>query len=219
MFLHLAKNGGGSIERFLAPIRDRWYHTNHAPTLPQLVERFPSSPIMFFVRHPVSRFVSGFNNFRRERIQGVPKRPDPSIIISSNYFQTPDELAVGLVSDDERIRSAAEYAITNLPFLGNPMVNNLISADTVDSYRDNIRFIGTQEDFVESIEAMRNALGLPAHLTLPNDELTAHRAPDTLPKSLSDTGRAAVLHWYRDDIPLYEHCCAIHREHMEMYRT
>lgn len=217
VFFHLAKNGGGAIRDFLRPLDGRWVHAMHRETLPGLVERFPGTPIFFFARHPVTRFVSGFNNFRRAREHGKPKLPNDAHLIAHNWFATPDELACALVTGDERRRSAAEYVMATLPFVKNPMVNNLVSVDVVDEHLDRIAFIGLQEDFVRSVEALRVALDLPAHLALPSDDRTAHRAPDSLPKEISSEGQAALLDWFHDDLVLYEHCSKIHQRHMDQY--
>ena len=170
--------------------------------------------ITFFVRHPVARYVSGFNNFRRALIQEVTKWPNLAEVNGFRFFRTPDELATSLFSDDERIRSAAEYAMANLAFLRNPLVNNLQSIEVVDKYASTIRFVGLFEHFDASIDGMRRAFGLPPELRVTDSERKGHRAPDTLPKTLSAEGREALLEWYRDDLVIYEHCRTIHEQHM-----
>jgi len=217
VFFHLAKNGGGSISWFLRPIRDSWYHAGHRETLPGLAERFPQSPIVFFVRHPVSRFVSGFYNLHRARSQGVRRLPSTADVLGFNLFPTPDDLLSGLRSADEWTRSAAEYAMNNLPFLRNPLANNLISTATVDAHLSRIAFIGTQENFSNSVEAMRTALSLPASLSLNANDRKSHRSPATLRTTISDENREVLLEWYRDDLVLYEHCRQIHERHMERF--
>ncbi len=217
VFLHLAKNGGGAIRDFLTPIAGRWYHAGHRATVPELVERFPGAPIVFFVRHPVSRFVSGFNNFLRHRIQKGHKLPNDPLVMGHHWFGSPDELACALASDDERTRSAAEYVMTNMAFLKMPMVRNLLSTDSIDAHLPHIRFIGTQEDFTESVDAMRRALALPQHLALSVDDVSTHRAPETLSKFVSERGRAALLEWFHEDVVLYDHCVTIHQQHMQEF--
>ena len=217
VFFHLAKNGGGSITWFLRPIRDTWYHAGHRETLPGLAARFPNAPIVFFVRHPVSRFVSGFYNLHRARSQGVRRLPTAADTIGFHLFPTPNDLLDGLRSDDDWTRSAAEYAINNLPFLRNPLVNNLVSTDTVDAHLPQIAFIGTQENFEASVEAMRTVLSLPSTLSLTTHERKSHRSPASLRTAISDENREVLLNWYRDDLVLYEHCVRIHERQMERF--
>lgn len=211
VFFHLGKTGGGSVRQLLRPIRSQWAGVGHHGTLDEIHERWPEAPIVFFVRDPVTRFVSGFNNFRRAVVhKSTGKLPSRIELVAYTLFATANDLAEGLVSDDEHTRSAAEWAINSMGFLSNHLTNNLQSAATVDRHRPHLALIGLFERFDVSISAMRTALDLPTSLQLPSDEATAHRGLSHLPNRLSPVGHAAVSHWYRADIELYTHCRTIH---------
>ena len=65
----------------------------------------PGEPVAFFVRHPVSRFVSGFNSRMRK---GRPRRNvewSEGERWSFERFRTPDELARALASADPGARA------------------------------------------------------------------------------------------------------------------
>jgi len=213
VFFHIGKTGGGSVRQFLAPLRHSWAGAGHQFDLEKVSEKWPGAPVVFFVREPLSRFVSGFNNYRRAAEQ-KDKRPNTRDIIVYNIFPTANDLAEALTSDDEFTLSAAHWAMSRLGFIARHLTANLGSPDNVDRHRDHIAFIGNFEDFVNSVEAMRAVLHLPPYLELPDDDRKAHRAPAKLPTYLSDTARAVLTDWYRADIELYEHCIGIHHEQM-----
>jgi len=214
VFLHIAKAGGGSIRQFLAPIRGRWAGAGHQFDLDTVAEQWPDAPMFFFVRDPITRFVSGFNNYHRAVVHKGMKLPQDSHIVSYHLFPTANDLAEGLASDDEFTLSAAHYAITHLAFLARHLVHYLGPTENIDRHRDRIAYIGHFEQFDASVEAMREILDLPPYLELPEDEAKAHRSQASLPTYLSDTARAALRDWYAADIVVYEHCVNIHREQM-----
>jgi len=215
VFFHLGKNGGGSVRQYLRPIRRTWVGAGHDASLDSIAARWPGVPVSFFVRHPVSRFVSGYNNFRRAVIQNGTKRATNDDIIARSWFHTPNDLAEALASDDERTLSAAHYAMSNLGFLSNPLTDNLHSPEVVDAYAGTIAFIGLFENFNTSVEGLRRTFDLPVELAIPTGDTAAHRSPRRLSTRLSAVGQAAVLDWYRADLVLYEHCREIHLQQME----
>ncbi len=220
VFFHLGKTGGGSVRQFLRPIRTSWAGVGHDGTLDDIATRWPGTPIVFFVRDPVTRFVSGFNNYRRGVVhKPLGKVPSQIELIAYTVFPTANHLAEALTSDDERMRSAAEWAMGSLGFLTNHLTHNLGSPATVDRHLANIALIGLFEEFADSVEAMRTALHLPDSLRLPDDESRAHRGLSHVPSALSPAGRAAIAHWYRDDIALYDHCRAIHHRQVQGLRS
>ena len=113
MFFHLGKTGGGSVRQMLRPIRSQWAGVGHQGTLDGIHERWPDAPIVFFVRDPVTRFGSGFNNFRRAVVHtSTDKLPSQVELVAYTLFPTANDLAEGLASEDEHSRSAAEWAVT-----------------------------------------------------------------------------------------------------------
>lgn len=84
-------------------------------TLLTTLEKFgPYRKLVFFFRDPVQRFIDGFNGRMR---QGRPKYHSPwsdGEAISFTYFATPNDLGEALFSEDERIQSAANYALEQL---------------------------------------------------------------------------------------------------------
>jgi len=211
VFFHLGKTGGGSVRQLLGPIRSQWVSVGHRGTLDEIQQQWPDLPMVFFVRDPLTRFVSGFNNFRRAVVhKSTGKLPSDHQLVAYSLFATANDLAEGLVSHDEHTRSSAHWAIGRLGFLSNHLTANLGSPAIVDQHRPQIALIGLFERFDISIEAMRVALHLPASLQLPAEPSLAHRGLSHLPNQLSPMGRAAVTQWYRADIALYEHCRHIH---------
>lgn len=212
VFFHIGKTGGGSVRTFLLPVRDRWAGAGHQENLSSISQKWPGVPMTFFVRDPITWFVSAFNNFRRAVVQ-KPEGKLPSQIDLTTYhlFPTPNDLAEGLASTDERILSAARWAMSSHGFLKRPLATNLGGGpEVVDRHLSTIPLICVFEEFDRSIEAMRVVFNLPSHLKVPKEDDTVHKGLSHLPKKLSDVGRRAVAEWYRDDIAVYEHCRTIH---------
>ena len=82
---------------------------------------------------------------------------------------------------------------------------------------DDIWMVGRQESLEESFARLKQRLGLPDKVALPNDDRQAHRTPLGLNTLLTSAARRNVESWSASDIRLLE-ICAEHAECLD-YRV
>lgn len=107
-FLHIGKTGGSAVKTVLSryPVCSRYACCLHRHEVS--LRAIPAGDyVMFFLREPISRFVSGF--YSRQR-QGqprafVPWQPDERRAFA--YFRTPNHLATALFSSDTEEKDRA----------------------------------------------------------------------------------------------------------------
>ena len=159
----------------------------------------PGDDVVFILRDPASRYVSGFLSRLR---QGAPRHDSPWSRAEERAFErfpTPNDLAEGLFADDPEVRTAAEQAMRDIAHVRKTFADWLGSVELVRARRDDILLVGWQESLAEDFERLRELIGLPERCQLPTDPETANRAPDDTPRDLSETGTANVRAWYAED--------------------
>jgi len=197
-FLHIRKCGGSAIRAALAPFVEPKRIVLHAHKV-RLADIARDEPVFFSVRHPIARFVSGFNSRVRK---GAPLYQRPWNAEEADafaQFETPEQLALAL--GDGSSRSAAENAMRGIAHVRH-LLSQSMSLEEID--RHSVIWIGFQETLDYDFERLKHVLGLPAGAKLPEDPVIAHRTPDEFPRSLSDRARQNLEDWYADDIALYE---------------
>ncbi len=204
--LHVGKTGGTALNHVLvehaAVCRYRPVFGGHELTLADVPvgERF-----MFFIRDPLSRFVSAFNSRLRE---GRPRYHYPwrdEEKVAFARFKTPDQLATALSADDGALRSEAEAAMRGVGHLSTAYSFWFGDEAAFRARMPNVFFIGFQERLDLDFAALRERLGLPAEAELPRGD-AAHEAPAGLDRRLSDAGEANLREWYADDLAFVELC-------------
>lgn len=201
-FLHIGKTGGNALRATLAPLmaeRGIVWH-GHQTNLHDIPE---GEQVVFFVRDPVARYVSGFNGRLRRDLPNQFCDWEPAERASFALFPNPNALAEALASPDGMARIEAEHAMRSIAHVRKPLAHFLTSADYVESRRDDILLIGFQETLEDDFQRLKQRLGLPAGLGLPRDPVVAHRMPPSFAAELSPAGRAAIEAWYARDIDLY----------------
>ena len=196
-FLHIGKTGGTSVIAALkamkVPGRRFLYWGHHVP----LAEIPRGEKCFFFVRDPVSRFVSGF--YSRQR-QGRPRynfpwSPDEERAFRA--FDTPNALALALSGPGEEQRGAAVHAMRSIEHLRDSYWKWLGSEDDLRSRRSDILFVGSQENLERDVGLLSQRLGV--EIKLPGDEVGAHRRPADVATGLEPQAVANLEDWYRDD--------------------
>ena len=160
-FLHIGKTGGSAIKEALKrAIKEQDIYANanklkdnteleikrlsgrfdqiilhgHGKTLKQIPE---SDWFFFCIRNPISRYVSGFYSRKR---QGKPRYNIPWNIKEKRafkHFNTPNELAEALSSDNPKIRRRAKRAMKNIRHVKSSLskIRILITLQTSDDGR------------------------------------------------------------------------------------
>lgn len=216
-FLHLGKTGGSAVKYAIENSRNP--HTRyvvylhpHATTLRDVP---PQESFFFFLRDPISRFVSGF--YSRQR-QGRPRyflpwTPDEKTAFE--HFGSPNELAGALSSGDPQEKANARAAMNGILHVKDSYWNWFESTDYFSSRLPDLFFIGFQERLSDDFEVVKAKLGLP-EISLPQDEVHAHRNPANLDRSLEPQSVANLKHWYAADYELVDFCARLVREREDL---
>jgi hypothetical protein len=206
-FLHIGKTGGTAINHALAPYRETARYVikrhGHNKTLRDIPD---GERVMFFLRDPLTRFTSGFNSRLR---QGEPRAHNPWSAAEEeafSRFDTPNSLATALSSDDDELRQRARTAMQSIEHVRDSFWKWFESEEYFLSRLEDIFFIGFQENLSQDFETVKLKLGLPQSLTLPDDDVLAHRNPSHLDKTLDDRALENLKRWYAEDIKVYAQC-------------
>ena len=199
-FLHIWKTGGTAVKHALKqdPANSRYVLYLH-PHSVRLKDIPKGEGVIFFLRDPISRFVSGF--YSRQR-QGQPRYFSPwtpEEKIAFEYFSTPNQLAVALSSEDAEEKVRAQKAMKNIHHVKNSYWEWFESEEYLKSRLPDIFFAGFQEHLAEDFEILRSKLGLPECIKLPSEDIQAHRNPTNLNRTLGEEAIKKLKEWYKDD--------------------
>ena len=205
--LHIGKTGGTAVKHALSPHLDlpRWavFLSGHSVTLKSVP---PGEKVVFFTRDPIKRFVSAF--FSRQR-QGLPRHHLPWTEEEAAFFkefETPSQLGEGLSSSDDAARARAQAAMKSIRHIRSSYWEWFGDESYFASRTADILFVGRQETLSQDFEFLKTVLELPASLSLPTDEVQAHRNPTNLNKKLSETAVANLQEWYARDYEFLALC-------------
>jgi hypothetical protein len=179
-FLHIPKTGGSGVSVFgrkavslgqAFPII-----LSHEWTAMEAFSHFPTMRLAFIVRDPLERIVSGFNSRMR---MGRPRNNSPWTVgeaVSFQFFDSAAAMLEGLDSPDERIKSAARFALANISHIKHGYEYYFGSVEFVEQNADRfaiVREIGQLKEFLEKLGAL---VGLPPGLVEKHYRIT-HVAP------------------------------------------
>jgi len=225
-FVHVGKTGGSAVKAALKQNGYAYFRKGDperaTPTaygrvmLPRahgvtVADVPPGDHTFFFVRDPISRFVSGFYSRLRK---GQPRynvewKPDERVAFEA--FPTPLKLARALVSDDPSERQSAEAAMEAILHL-RPMGRWTGTPDELRERGDQILYVGKQETLGADWENLKRILELPRQLELPTDPVTAHRRDQAGEEPLDEEAVEVLRDWYRRDYELVEYCDQLRAE-------
>lgn len=210
--LHNRKTGGTAL-RHAIDLNDDKTNQNrikvfdHSVTFPSFCKNHEDAKAIFFIRNPITRFLSGFYSRLREgkpRYQ-IPWSPEEKRIFTQ--FETPQKLAEAISSWNIIQRKKACSAMKLLPHIRHTYVDFFGGLDFLKKNSWKIAFIGCQEtlnsDFENYIKTM---LDLSQSIQLPRDSITAHRNPSESDYALSKSAEKNLRQWYKDDFRIYEWC-------------
>ena len=196
-FLHIGKTGGNSIRHALDGITSdrytirKWGHGFHLKHVPIGDKYF------FFVRDPVSRFLSAFA-YRHGG--GTELNPDPwteEERRAFNRFPTPTSLGEALSAGGE-IQTAAEDAMQTVEHIRDHYWDWFVDPEYFMARNHDLLFVGRQEHLEEDFSSLAALLGSEGR-SLPTDDVAANRTPDGLTRDLSPLARSNLTSWYRSD--------------------
>ena len=195
--LHIGKTAGTAVKQALEESSNRGRRIvlhPHRTTLAQIAD---GEKCFFFVRDPVSRFVSGFLSRERE---GRPRYDVPWTErerIAFAHFPSANELAMALSSPDDSRRRLAGNAMRDIGHVRDHYWRWFGNEAYLSSRRRDVLFVGAQEQLERDISELSRILGTAIHL--PSDEVGAHRNPLAAPRELQDQAVTNLRRWYAQD--------------------
>ena len=204
--LHIGKTGGTAIKTALEHhARGAHYTLAVHPHRFALADVPASEYAVFFLRDPMSRFISGFHSRKR---QGAPRYHfpwSPEEALAFGRFDTPNDLALSLSSPDPDVRQAARDGMRSIKHVRDGFAHWLGSVEYLEQRRSGLLFIGFQEHLTEDFDALKRVLGCP-DVALPTDEMAAHRAPAGLDRHLEPQAIENLSAWYAEDYRILSVC-------------
>jgi hypothetical protein len=205
-FLHIRKTGGSAIKSVLQDFLEMPDYClklhKHKTTLHDIPR---GDSVVFFLRDPVSRFISGF--YSRQR-KGLPLhysewRPEEKEVFE--HFSAPNEIAVALADKRSHNHSLAIMAMKSIRHFTS-YKHWYVDFDYFNTRRDDILFIGFQESLNVDFAALKMILGIPRNIYLPTDDITAHKNPKNIHTSIDAGGISALKEWYVEDYTFIALC-------------
>jgi Sulfotransferase family len=204
--LHVPKTGGTVLKHALEayPRTDRCAIIQHAHGT--FLRDVPAGEqVIFLLRDPLTRFVSGFYSRQRNGYPRYNGSWKPGERAAFERFSSPNELARTLSSSEREQRQLAWSAMGSIQHLCSTLAW-LEGEAYLRSRLPDIFYIGFQETLNQDFDYLRPKLGLPEELKLSDDEVVAHRNPAHLDYHLDDLAAANLREWYQADQRLLDFC-------------
>jgi hypothetical protein len=203
-FLHIGKTGGSAIKEAI--------HLSNCCSYELILHRHNTTlfdiplgeRVIFFVRDPISRFVSGF--YSRQR-KGQPRYFQPWSDLEARAFSaysTANELARDLNSENADRVGTATIAMQSIQHVCDSYWNWFGDKSTFEQRLPCIMFVGSQENMSEDFSTLKKLLGIDNDIALPTDPVLAHRNPSSVDCQLEDRARRALTDWYLKDYEFLE---------------
>lgn len=205
-FLHIGKTGGSAIKEALENQSETSRYLlklhGHGVSLSDI----PKGELaVFFLRDPISRFISGFYSRKRK---GQPRYFFEWNDLEKAVFEcfsTPNELASALSDRNSKNYSLAVEGMENIRhFKRYDMWYE--DFDYFLARRKDILFVGFQESLDADFERLKTVLKVQPGIVLPSDDISAHRSPDDVDRAISDKGGVALKDWYTSDYKFIALC-------------
>ena len=205
-FLHIGKTGGSAIKHALKqPMNSNqaiWCH-GHKIRLKDIPE---GDRFFFFLRDPVSRFVSGFYSRKRQEMPRYFVPWDRDEKLAFERFSTPNQLAMALSSQEPKVQQQAKHAMNNIGHIMASYWFWLHNEEYFKSRSSDLLYVGFQENLVRDFDRIKSITGWPDHIRLPDHEFDTHKTPDSFDKHLEDKAITNLKSWYKKDFELIELC-------------
>ncbi len=208
VLLHIGKTGGTSLGKLIRNLRAedadlRISKLGHSWRLRAVARKRPNVQIGFVIRDPASRFVSAFNSRLRS---GRPAhehvwKSEEAIVYA--FFTTANDLAKALCSEDERLKSAAQFAMKNIAHLRRGYQYHLGGIDVLESLKDRIYCVCDLNDLSDRVYEFFAPLGFD-EAKIRSQFKHVHRGNDVSP--LSDLALQNLRTIWATEFEIYEYC-------------
>ncbi len=207
-FLHVRKAGGSAVKSALEGVdfERRGVHFELHPHRFGLRDVPAGDTVFFFLRDPVTRFVSGFwSRFRMGRPKNdIPWNREERRAFAA--FATPNALALALSADDPALRRSAVRAMRGIRHVNSFYSDWLVSGDYLRARAADVLLAGRLESLDRDFARLKGLLELGDDLVLPNDGVRSHRSPGGEDKRLDEEAEANIRRWYAEDYAFIELC-------------
>lgn len=204
-FLHIGKTGGTAVQMALEPYLDAGKYTIILePHSTRLADVPVGEAVFFLLRHPVTRFVSGFNSRLRQGLPLYYAPWQPGEQAAFACFQRANELAEALTDPNDNWRQQARQAMNHMQHVKDSIWRWLRDPAYFAARRDDVIFVGFQESLTHDFKRLIRVLDLDERLTLPTDPVITHQTPDLFDQSISELGQRNILAHYAQDVAFYE---------------
>ncbi len=205
--LHIGKTGGTFLRSVLKAAD--YLPTNlqvlkHSDTLESTRRRYGNDRrLAFVIRDPRTRFVSAFESRMRQGRPTYNSQWSSAEATAFMWFPDANALAEALGSDDERMRSAASFAMENIQHLRLNYQHFLTSAEALEREKENIQFC---IDLAELDTKLPDALAGLGITSQPNiEEAKRHAAPGQ-PTRLSALAERNLRDYWDKEFEIYHYC-------------
>jgi len=213
-FLHVRKTGGTAIIEALRPLASTYKivihdHSTRLRDIPR------DEKSVFFVRHPVTRFVSGFYSRLR---RGLPRHHyewTDAEAQAFRHFTNPNDLAEAITSEISGMATRAHEAMHGISHIKHTYKDWFLGPEEIRGRLDSILLLGVQEELNTDFERLKLLLQLPSGLSLPTDDIRTHRTPLEYDRALSPLAVHNLSRWFADDIRLYQYCLQVRAEQIQ----
>lgn len=211
--IHIGKTGGTALKAMLkekaSELEAKGIHfraRKHSVTMEDL-KNDGVKAIVFFVRHPVARFVSSFNSRLRQGVPRYVKWWNKEEEVAFSRHKEPNDLAEALSSDNANACLNARADMQSISHVKDQLTKWLVSPEFLEANRDILFYVGTTETMDEDVVKLFAKMGVTPPDKNPDDE-TRHATPAEFSRDLSDKAVANLSQWYAKDIEIYEWCLA-----------
>jgi len=214
-FLHIGKTGGTFLKSIASEqdaSQPSTYLGKHGDTLTSTILNFGlNRKLGFFFRDPMDRFVSGFQSRLRRGLPTYNVDWTVGEATAFSFFETANDLAEALSTDDERLKSAAHFAFGNIFHLKHGYVHYLNSAEALfyEHKQKNIRICCETVKIDAHISHVLDELGF----SLPAKGNVDRNASTQIQKSaLTSSAKVNLREYWQKEFLIYEACKTIARD-------
>lgn len=205
--LHIGKTGGSAIKSSVGWRRATPTSLFVAHVHAFQLEHVPAGDsLVFFLRDPLKRFVSGFYGRQRKDQPRLFYEWSEAERRAFQRFATPNELALALAGDDPVDRLAAEEAMHGIHHVNNHFLDWFGSESALLARREDVLLVGRTENLDADFERLKTRLDLPPDLRLLRDPISSHSNPAGIDRRLVPEAEAILRDWYRDDYAFIAFC-------------
>lgn len=205
-FLHVGKTGGTAVKFALKNCLETESYSIQLHAHDVSLRDIPSGEfVFFFLRDPISRFISAF--YSRQR-KGYPRYycewNNREVEVFGN-FASPNEIAVAIANRQSESHELAKQAMSCVVHF-RPYNNWYIDCEYFNSRLEDILFVGFQETLENDFLTLKDILKISEHIVLPSDEIASHKNTGSVDKFIEQVGVRALTEWYADDFQFIETC-------------